>query len=381
MALANNPWVGPWMNRQQIMSRLGRRYPVLYSDGAWSTWDVRKSEWPRARWRGAYEARDGVLVDHAPAFLLRTTQSAWVDRRVLQLTARRWRRRLDREAQGPLVAYVFHPRMWPYARALKPDLLVFHAYDLFDRQSGWNSELDGFQEALLQHASLILGSSAVICEALVRPGAATPILLPNGADYDAYAAGTTGAEPEDLAAIPRPRIGYIGKLSRKVDLPLVATLAARHPRWQFVFVGPTSTPDPETAAAFRRAQECRNVHFLGFKEHTALPQYAARMDANLISHRMDDELWTMGTFPLKLFEYLAAGPPVVTADIPSVRPYSHVVTIARTEAEWDAALTAIVDRGDVRETLAARQAVARENTWDHRVAQLDALLAERLSPC
>ena len=127
IALAINPWAGPWMNRQQVLSRLGRLYPVLYSDGAWSTGDFANQLWRDAGWLGAFESRDSVVIDHAAAALVRTRKYAWLDDRVLQLVAARWRRRMRAAGRGPLVAYVFHPRMWPYARALRADVVVYHA--------------------------------------------------------------------------------------------------------------------------------------------------------------------------------------------------------------------------------------------------------------
>lgn len=380
IALAVNRWEGAWMNRQQILSRLGRNYPVLYSNGAWSTWDVRDPQWRQASWVGGFERRDSILLDRAPALLLRVRDRKWMDERVLRVVAGRWRRRMRREGNGPLVAYVFHPRMWPYARALRPDILLYHAYDLFKLQVGWSDTVACYEHELVRRADLVLGSSQVICDELRALGS-SPVLLANGADFDAFAVEPHSPEPADLVRIPEPRIGYIGKLSRKVDLRLIASLAFRHPQWQFVFVGSCDNLDAESAEEVASLRRLPNVHLLGYKEHTQLPDYASRMAVNLICHRVDETLWTRGTFPLKLFEYLAAGRPVVSADIPSVRPYVDVVTIAKTAADWEHELTAILEHGAGAGSRESRQAVARRNTWDHRVAHLDELLGKLVARC
>ena len=381
VALAMNRWEGAWMNRQQILSRLGRRYPVLYSTGAWSTWDFDDPEWRRAPWTGAFDRVDSVLVDRAPALLLRVRNRAGLERIAVAAAADRWRRRLSRFGRGPLIGYVFHPRMWPYARALRPDVLVYHAYDIFRLQAGWSETTAAHERELVAHAHQVIATSDVIAEELRRVGAAGPVVVPNGADYDAYAIDPSGPEPADLASIARPRVGYIGKLSRKVDLPLVARLATAHPQWQFVFVGSNDKLDAESAAGVALTRPLPNVHFLGFKPHTELPQYACRMDVNVICHRTDDNLWTKGTFPLKLFEYLAAGPPVVSSDIPSVRPYGDVVAIASSAEAWDSAICAMLQGGPDAGNKAARRAVARRNTWDHRVEQIEGLLTPLVSAC
>jgi glycosyltransferase involved in cell wall biosynthesis len=374
IALALNAWAGPWMNRQQILSRLARIHPVLYSDGAWSTGDFDNPQWRRASWLGGFERRDGVLLDEAAGLLVRTRNHAWLDDRVLELVAARWRRRMRREGDGLLVAYVFHPQMWPYARALRADALVYHAYDLFRYQAGWSGKVAAFEQDLVRRAHVAIGSSQAICDELRERGARSPVFIPNGVDYGSYAIEPEGEGPADLAQIPRPRLGYIGKLSRKVDLRLVNWLSERHPEWQFVFVGESERLDTESAEGAAALAGRQNVHFLGFKDHRTLPGYAIRMDANIICHRLDDALWTKGTFPLKLFEYLAAGPPVVAADIPSVRPYESVVAIAQTDHDWERELTTIVESGRGRGTRESRRAVASQNTWDERVARLEQLL-------
>src|SRR4051812_47353152 len=71
IAMGTNEWEGPWMNRQQILSRLARSHPVLYTTGAWSTWDLQKPTWQSAPRFGRFERKDGVLLDRSPALLLR----------------------------------------------------------------------------------------------------------------------------------------------------------------------------------------------------------------------------------------------------------------------------------------------------------------------
>ena len=380
VALAVNTWEGPWMNRQQILSRLACKYPVLYSNGAWSRGDLKNGRWRTAAWTGKFDRVDDVLIDRAPALLSGMKYRRWLHRGVTRVVASRWRRRLRREGHGPLIAYVFHPRLWPYAQSLHADFIVYHAYDLFRLQVGWSDALAAAERALIERADLVIGSSEVICDELRQQGAKNPVHVPNAADFDAFSAPPSGPAPDDLQAIPSPRIGYIGKLSRKVDLRLVAELARANRHWQFVFVGSCESLDRESADGVAIARTLPNIHFLGFKPHTALPAYASRMDVNLICHRVDDALWTKGTFPLKLFEYLASGQPVVSADIPSVLPYRDVVSIARSPEAWEKAIRHGLDSGGPG-TPEARQAVARQNTWDLRVAALDDMLTRMVRAC
>jgi glycosyltransferase involved in cell wall biosynthesis len=151
---------------------------------------------------------------------------------------------------------------------------------------------------------------------------------------------------------------------------MLAELALRRPQWQFVLVGDPS-PQPDARAEIDKAL-CRsrsNIHFLGGKPIDHVPSYVAKMDVNMMCYRLADQDWIRAIYPLKLHEYLAAGLPVVSADVPSVRPFASTVRIATGVDEWEQALNdALIGGG--QGTTAQRQAVAADNSWDQRVATL-----------
>ena len=374
VVLAPNRWDCVWMNRQQIFSRLAQRHFVLYSNGALNLRQLRSRERPR---RSERVGRPGaVLVDEPPSLLRRVPRIARWDRFVVRRTARRWRRLAGPLDAGPLIAYVFHPKFWPYIEYLDADYVVYHAYDLFERYRGWSKKLDGFQRLLIQRADLAVSSSDAIAEALESKYGRAPTVIANGADYEVFAgaADTGGPEPMDLSAIPRPRIGYTGALSRKVDFELIAKLARQRRQWHFVLIGEVRSLDGPSRTALLSAQREPNVHFLPLKPHEMVPHYVRSMDVNIMCYRLGDDLWVEGGYPLKLHEYLATGQPVVSADLPSVRPFAHVVAIARDLQQWDRAIEVALTRGEPG-SLAARRQVAAANSWNARVRQLEAELS------
>jgi hypothetical protein len=110
------------------------------------------------------------------------------------------------------------------------------------------------------------------------------------------------------------------------------------------------------------------------KDYSDLPPYCAHVDANAMFYRTDGEGWWHDIYPLKLHECLATGRPLLSSDIAAVREFADVVTLCRTDDEWLAAVDAAAagsDRGSASE----RIAVARRNTWDVRVDQIEADLA------
>lgn len=384
LAFAPNAWDGPWMNRQQLLSRLARRgWSVTYSNGPLSMWQRGSDEWRAAPWFSTCEERDGVQVEVPGKALLRWPRVASYDRFV---TRRHAAALLDQAQCSPenAIAYVFHPSLYDIAAATQCRWTVYHAYDVFALQPEWSDELARAQETLLREADLVIASGTSIADALRSAGGDRVTILPNGADAQAFATGASQPCPPDLAAVPHPRIGYIGHLNRKVDFAAIAAVARSRPGWHWVMVGPvpesgSAAPpsDPQIADAFRACQELPNVHFLGNKPHTDLPSYAAHMDVNTICYRADRGWWNAAA-PLKLHEYLATGRPVVSIDLQDLRSFSAVVGLVRNRADWTRAIEAAL--GDVSQQSAERRRrVAHANSWDGRVDLLERHLDAMIS--
>jgi glycosyltransferase involved in cell wall biosynthesis len=370
IALAPNDWDGMWMNRQQLLSRLGTRHQILYSTGARSTWDREFLARAEGGLFGSFALRDPVVIDHPPLLPFRIPGIGWLDRMAIRLIASRWRRQLDKFGNAPLVAYLFHPDYELFLDALRPDYLVYHAYDLLGRS--YNAELEGRQARLLREADLIIASSKVIAEELNRRSGRQVHVVPNGVDFEAFARQVPGPEPSDLADLPHPRIAHVGRLNRKIDIELVMTLARRHPEWSFALIGPVVDVDDRERAIYEESKSIRNLHLLGAKSRSELPNYLHALDVGIMAYRTG-VLWTEGIYPLKLHEYLASGLPIVSADIPAVRDFRDVVRVAVTVEEWSEAIAAAF-----ADTLPDRRALrintARANSWIQRADTVAELL-------
>jgi glycosyltransferase involved in cell wall biosynthesis len=116
-----------------------------------------------------------------------------------------------------------------------------------------------------------------------------------------------------------------------------------------------------------------NVHVFGFQPPEQVARFTAGLDVGLMCYRFEN-LWTQAGYPLKMHEYLACGIPVVSAALPAVQEFDEVVRIVHSASQWHAAIEAsLQDRGAA--AVARRREIARANSWDDRVVQLDRCLA------
>jgi len=176
--------------------------------------------------------------------------------------------------------------------------------------------------------------------------------------------------PPDLASRPKPVIGYVGSLSHWVDLDLLCYIASKRPNWSFVMVGPTDR--------IRIPKHLSNLHFTGEKRYEDVPAYVDNMDVCIIPFVVNELTQTVN--PVKLYEYLARGKPVVATNTRAMRPFADVCCVAKDREHFlagiDEALRGNKGKGAPRSDQRIR--LAQANTWDHRVRAVEEILGNLL---
>lgn len=361
------------MDREHLISRLGLRRDVLVGAGPWRSWDVGSPVWRTAGLKRREVRRQGTRTDVPPAWLVEIPRWPWTGRAARAINAWRYRCILGAPADA-FAGLIFHPAYWRQLQAARPRAVVYHVYDNYRKIPDWNEELEAIDVDLLRAANVVSATSRKLCDLLEHTSGRQVEFLPNGVDYGRFSKRVE-TEPEDINVVPRPRIGYTGRLNRKVDFELFYELACARPDWNFVMVGPTGNMDGTSNKWYQKCVQRANIRFLGEKPVHALPAYVASMDVNLMCYAQRANLWTPWIYPLKLHEYLATGKPIVSADLDSVREFSSVVRIATTTEEWISAIERALEESDTEIRKARRETAAR-NSWDNRVELLDGWLRE-----
>jgi glycosyltransferase involved in cell wall biosynthesis len=284
------------------------------------------------------------------------------------------RDRLERRGARRVVLSLWRPGFAPALDLVPHDVSCYHVADEYTF-SAEDRPTPPDEAALLARVDQVVVHSEGLLE---KKGGVNPhtAFIPNGVDYDAFATSVT--EPDDLRAIPRPRIGYVGHVKEQLDFALLAGLARARPGWHFVLLGPVRDRD-DVRAALAPLAALPNCHLLGARPTSALPGYVQALDVATMCYVEDG--YTQYISPLKLYEYLAAGRPVVATPIRSLRPLGGLIHLARGEAEWLEAIRAsLAPEATAAAAQTARRAVARAHDWAVLVDRLAGLLSERLGP-
>jgi len=135
--------------------------------------------------------------------------------------------------------------------------------------------------------------------------------------------------PDDLRGIKRPMIGYVGVISKRIDFGLVEYLAQNRSNYSFVFVGPFYG---DVRGWVKRLSRLKNVFFLGERHYDEIPNYVSSFDVCVVPHIVDE--FTLSNDPMKVYEYIYAGKPVVSTGIYISRELLDFVFVAREREEF-----------------------------------------------
>ena len=269
-------------------------------------------------------------------------------------------------AFGDLSGLWVHSFTWnqKYTLSFRQPRLIYDFVDDLNTFQGPRARLERQHAELLRDASLVLVTAERLRAqvATQRPDA---VLCPNGVDYAHF---TLGERPIPAELVPilgagSPIAGYYGALASWFDYELLRQVAARKPDWCFVLIG----PDHDGSLVSSSLLQSPNILWLGRKSYAELPSYLACFDVALIPFLVNEI--THATSPLKLFEYMAGGKPVLVTPMQESLRYDVVLTAATVD-EFSLKLEeALICKTDPA-YLARLDHTARENTWDARASQI-----------
>ena len=329
---------------------------------------------------GVSQITDNLHAYVPPRWLPTIYRYPELDRKLADCRAWHIRRAMRRLGMQQPILYIWHPSFADVVGAFDEALIVYHCYDEYNSFHAENreSEIQEAQErALLKRADVVLAVSEKIRQ---RRVAFNPNIhvVDNGVDYPLFSTAQNAqtAIPEDMQVIRGPIVGLVTALTNLTDIGLLTQVFQRRPDWSFVFIGVEKTPEHLMNNELRAFLRLPNVHLIGRRALREIPRYLKGCDVCTIPWVLNE--LSLSASPLKLYEYLAAGKPVVSAPLDHLQPLASVIRFASDANEWIGAIEAAL-RGDGPGTIDERQRIARENTWQKKVAFISQKLADELA--
>ena len=288
-----------------------------------------------------------------------------LNRLFLRWTFRRLRRKLG---MTKYQLWTFVPTSSPYLSALDADKIIYYCTD------NWSSfsSVDGSRIADMmgdqaRQADLVFATSHSLMEKLKEFNPNTH-LAAHGVNYSqfAHALDDDLPLPADVADLKGPVLGFYGLIEDWMDHDLLCYLAEKHADWNIVLVG-------KVCVDTTRMDRFPNIHMVGRKQHSELPAYCKAFTVGLIPHIVNDLTRHMN--PIKLREYLSAGLPIVSTNLPEVLYYGEHCAVTHNYDEFEEACAAAI-RDNTPEARRRRSESMKNETWEARLKQIGQIIRD-----
>lgn len=366
ICISSVDWDPIWTRKQQVMFRLPSTNKILYVEPPITLLSALKDRSLRFKWlewlKGSRKKTENIYLYSPPVVLPFGNVYRWVNRlnqRWLLLFVKKIARRLG--MNNPTV-WTYLPNSLPLAEGLNPRMLI---YDCVDEHSEYTGLINKdtmleMERGLLESCDLVFVTAPGLYESK-KAHARNIHLLPNAADVEHFARAALPETPvpDEIRNLPRPVLGFVGVIHDWIDQDLIAYLAQKRPEWSVAMIGPVGA-----GISVDRLKVLSNVHFFGRKTKEELPGYIKGFDVCLNPFRKNE--LTERVSPLKFYEYLASGKPVVSVEMPGVMEFSDVIEIASDyDGFYHGVERAIAGENEERKKLRLR--AAARNSWESRV--------------
>jgi len=245
---------------------------------------------------------------------------------------------------------------------LHPAVSIYYSRDFMLAVDYWKFHGEILEPKLIAKSDICLANSTYLAN-YCRQYNPHSYYVGQGCELDMFTNVSNSATPNDMISIPKPVIGYVGALqSIRLDIELLAYIAAQRPEWSIVLVGPEDD-------AFKKSElhTIKNIHFLGPKQPSELPSYINAFDVCLNPQIVNQV--TIGNYPRKIDEYLAMGKPVVATKTEAMSIFAGHTYLAATKEEYPSLIDKAL-KEDNPNLQKSRSTFASSHTWENSVKEI-----------
>ena len=372
LLLSTADWDNPfWTNKQRMavlfaehdynvvyVDSLGLRQPSLHPRDIKRIFKrlLKAVPIPRNVAKNIWRISPFLLPFHSIPFVRR------INRYILLLTIK-WNLFLLGIRRPLIITYT--PIVSDICRSLPHEGIVYHCVDDLGASPGIDVNVIRQEEARLAQIADICFVTSRHLQKMLAPIFSRVIYDPNVCDLGLFqSAHDRLDEPMELVGIPRPRLIFSGALSQyKVDFSLMQRVAELLPDVQWVLIGPVGEGQPDT----EKPPRMPNVHILGPRSYEHLPAFLAHCDIAVLPAARN--AYTTSMFPMKFFEYLASGLPVVATRLPALEEFERLYFPADTAEEFAEHIRNVLE-GERRDANLI-DAACLYHTWEARFKRME----------
>jgi glycosyltransferase involved in cell wall biosynthesis len=366
-------WTAPWLTEQNLAFSLAKSHPILYVEPPEIPLRRGPDGTPRLR-RERRDSREIIIFRPLVLPLRSRGPSARVSAPLYRAQLGALTRRIGFEG-AVILSGDARPGFLGAAadECLSSYIIKDWIYEDVDLLGRSADDLLAERDTVCSSVDIVLAISPRLQTSLAAAGIRAQ-LLRHGFHADLTDEYLDGP-PAEYAGLPAPRIVFAGRVDGRLDVDRLVAVARRAEVGSVTLIGPISPRMP--ADDLRALREEPDVHLLGARERDRLPPYLSHADCLLIPYR--DTVWAEHGSPLKLWDYLYAGPPIVGSGYTVLQDFEPLVRYVAGSGEQfsDSVVAALEDHSGRQE----RRELALSNTWDARAEELEGIfnraLAER----
>lgn len=367
-----------WTNRQQVMCRLSENHRVLYIEGALSIISSFRTKKGFKRW---FKWLEGVrrisnnLSIYSPLPILPFRRQIRLFNKISSYLSSYFIRRIIRKMDfRNVMLWVYCPLSAEYIGKFNEILSV---YDCVDEHSGYPGEPRRYimkrEEELLKKVDMVFVTARGLLENKQKFNKNT-FFVHNVGDYSIFSKTMdhNAKIDKEMNGINPPIIGFFGAINYKIDINLIRKIALSRPKWSLVLIGPCYLSNDELEEI-----DIENIYLLGKKPIQALPSYIKAFDICIIPYVINR--YTKTVFPLKFFEYLATGKPIVSTNLPELKIYGNLIALAKNYTDFIRKCEIFLEKREEKDIIDKKIKLARNNTWESRIERMLSLIARHMS--
>lgn len=263
------------------------------------------------------------------------------------------------------VLWISHPLMMNLLNIVKYRILVYRIADNIEEFKHIPPSVKVMEKDLISKADVVFATAKSLYEKAKKYDSKV-YYLPNAVDYEHFVQ-FKGKEPKEYQLIKSPRIIYVGTLSGSVDVSILKEIALKLPDFCLVLIGPLGMD-------LSCIENLPNVFVLGKRSFEDIPAYLKYADVGIIPFK--NNLLTNSIHPLKLYEYFAAGLPVVSRDLEEIRKVNSPAFLAKDEQTFVKMIVYACRKGKSKKEY---YEFARKNSWGERFKVVKQYVLEKLA--